>query len=367
MGYFVLLPRVEYAPQIILFDGEVIMQLRIGVIGAALLWCASANLLAASNVVKIVSHSPLSGPQSTTGETIKLGVQLAVEDFGKLLAPYGYQAVLQPEDDQANPTVGVANANRLISDPAVAGIIGHYNSGVSMATTEVYAKANLVMISPANTNPAITERASTAKIANRVCGRDDVQGPAAAQFMVNQLKAKKVYVINDKTSYGAGLAQEFEKTAKNDGVKVLLSTGVDEKESDFSSVLNRAVIEKPDVIFFGGIYNQGGLLLKQMRQKHIEATLLGGDGLDSAQLQSIAGAANVRKVYFTTVALPLNQLPKAKDFVSSYKAQFKKDPDGFAVASYDAAHALILAVAESLKVLIVQKLRLMCGKSTLKV
>ncbi len=303
----------------------------------------------ATQVLKIVSHSPLSGAQSTTGETIKFGTQLAVDDFGKLLEPYNAKVVLQAEDDQSNPTVGVANANRLIGDPSVIGIIGHFNSGVAMATTEVYAKANLVMISPANTNPKITERPSTSKIANRVCGRDDIQGPAAQSFMSTHLKAKKIYVINDKTAYGAGLAQEFEKASRKAGVHVLLSTGVDEKETDFSSILNRAVIEKPDVIFFGGIYSQGGLLLKQMRQKRIESALLGGDGLDSAELQTIAGAANIRKVYFTSVAMPLNQLPKAKNFIETYKAKFKKSPDGFAVASYDAAHALILATAESLK------------------
>jgi branched-chain amino acid transport system substrate-binding protein len=318
-------------------------------LNVAVLWAMVTASVAAPKVLKVVSHTPLSGAQSTTGETIKFGTQLAIEDFGNLVSPYGYQAALQAEDDQANPTVGVANANRLIGDQAVVGVIGHYNSGVSMATTEVYAKANLVMISPANTNPAITERASTAKIANRVCGRDDVQGPAAAQFMVNQLKAKKIYVINDKTSYGSGLAMEFEKAAKKNGVQVLLSTGIDEKESDFSSILNRASIEKPDVIFFGGIYTQGGVLLKQMRQKHIEAALLGGDGLDSAQLQTIAGAENMRKTYFTTVAMPLNELPKAKTFWKNYKTKFKKDPDGFAVAAYDATHALLIATAESLK------------------
>lgn len=318
-------------------------------LGGAILWGCMLNSYAAPKIIKVVSHTPLSGAQSTTGEAIKLGVQLAIEDFAPLLAPYGYQPSLQAEDDQANPTVGVANANRLIGDTAVVGVIGHYNSGVSMATTEVYAKANMPMISPANTNPLITERASTAKIANRVCGRDDVQGPAAAEFMVNQLKAKKIYVMNDKTAYGSGLANEFEKAARKSGVKVLLSTGVDEKENDFSSVLNRAAIEKPDVIFFGGVYTQGGVLLKQMRQKRIESVLLGGDGLDSAQLQVIAGAENVRKMYFTSVAMPLNQLPKAAPFLKKYQAKFKKEPDGFSVAAYDATHALLLATAESLK------------------
>jgi branched-chain amino acid transport system substrate-binding protein len=318
--------------------------------GAVLLAMSFQSVAAPiAHVLKIVSHTPLSGSQSTTGETIKFGVELAVQDFGSLLAPYGYKLILQPEDDQASPTVGVANANRLIGDAAIIGVIGHYNSGVSIPASEVYAKANLAMISPANTNPVVTERASTAKIANRVCGRDDVQGPAAAQFMVNHLKPKKIYVLNNKTTYGSGLAQEFEKEAKKKGINVVWSTGVDEKQNDFSSILNRAAIDKPEVIFFGGIFNQAGLLLKQMRQRHIDAYLLGGDGLDSPELQTVAGAQNMYKTYFTTVAMPLNQLPRAKTFVENYKKQFKKEPDGFSVASYDAAHAMILATAESLK------------------
>lgn len=315
---------------------------------AAIAACASTGAIAQDKgTFKIVTHSPLSGPQSPSGEAIKLGAQLALEDFAKL-AP-GFKLVLQPEDDQAKPDVGVANANRIINDNDVIGVVGHYNSGVAIPSSEVYAKVNLAMVSPANTNPTVTERASTKAVANRVCGRDDVIGPAAAEFAVQNLGAKKVYVINDKTAYGQGVADAFEKAIKKMGVTVALSTGIDEKETDFSTILNRAAVEKPQVIFYGGIYTQGGLLIKQMRQKKVDAAWLAGDGVDSADLQKIAGAENMVKTYFVTAGVPLGKLPEAQNFAKTYKAKFNKEPEGYSAYAYDAMHAMIQAIADASK------------------
>lgn len=314
---------------------------------AALAAFAATGAQADDKTIKIVTQSPLSGSASVLGESIKLGAQLALEDFAKLVP--GYKLVLQPEDDQAKPEVGVANANRIINDPDVLAVVGHLNSGVAIPSSEVYAKVSLAMVSPANTNPAVTERPSTKAVTNRVCGRDDVIGPAAAEFAVQNLAAKKVYVINDKTAYGAGVADAFEKAMKKMGVQVALSTGVDEKETDFSTILNRAAVDKPQVIFYGGMYTQGGLLIKQMRQKKVDAAWLSGDGADSSDLQKIAGPENMTKAYFITASIPLSKLPDAGNFASTYKSKFNKNPEGYAVYGYDSMHVIVQAIADAVK------------------
>ncbi|WP_181699505.1 branched-chain amino acid ABC transporter substrate-binding protein [Chthonobacter albigriseus] len=310
---------------------------------------SGAAVAAEKGVIKIVSQSPLSGPQSVGGEGIKLGAELAVQDFGALITDLGFQLVFQPEDDQATPNVGVANANRIINDPEVLGIVGHYNSGVAIPASEVYVKDSLVMVSPANTNPVVTTRDTTKAIANRICGRDDVQGPAGAAFAVETLKVTKIYVINDKTAYGSGLASAFEEAAKAAGVEVVLSTGVDEKETDFSSILNRARIDKPDLVYYGGMFPQGGLLIKQMRQKGLTSAFLGGDGLDSGELQNIAGADNMKDVYFTTTGVPISELPAAAAFAKAYQEKFGKSPEGYSAYAYDSARIVIEAIAASIK------------------
>ncbi|MDN5925508.1 MAG: branched-chain amino acid ABC transporter substrate-binding protein [Hyphomicrobiales bacterium] len=318
---------------------------------ASLLMLAAAFPVAAQEkgTFKIVTQTPLSGDQSLAGEAIKLGVQLSIEDFGGPFDAAGYKVVLQAEDDQASPTTGVANANRIINDPEVIGVVGHYNSGVSIPASEVYAKVGLTMISPSSTSPTLTERESTRLIANRVSGRDDVQGPAAANFAINTIQVKRAYIINDKTAYGSGLADAFEKALTKLGGQVVLSTGVDQKETDFSTILNRARLDKPDLIFYGGTYPQGGLIIKQIREKGLSAKFLGGDGLDSSDLQKIAGADNMTDIFFTTTSVPFGQLPTGNEFGAKYKAKFGRAPEGFSAYGYDAAHAILAALEAELK------------------
>src|SRR5881296_2594634 len=169
--------------------------------------------------IKIATQSPLSGGQAALGEGIKLGAQLAVEKFKGALEKQGFKVELVPFDDQAKPDVGVANAKNIIADKDILVVIGHLNSGVAIPSSEVYKEVDLPMISPANTNEKITDRAYPN--VNRVCGRDDVQGPVGAEFAAQTLKVKSVAIVHDKTTYGQGVAEAFKNDVEKKGVKIL--------------------------------------------------------------------------------------------------------------------------------------------------
>lgn len=292
--------------------------------------------------IKIATQSPLSGGQAALGEGIKLGAQLAVEKFKGNLEKQGFKVELVPFDDQAKPDVGVANARNIIADKDILAVIGHLNSGVAIPSSEVYKEVNLTMISPANTNPTVTDRG----YANvyRVCGRDDVQGVVGSEFAHGTIKAKSVYVIHDKTTYGQGVAEFFKADAEKKGLKILGFDGTEEK-SNFDPLITPIKAKNPDLIYFGGIYEQAGPFFKQAREKGVKAKFLGPDGLDSSDLTKIAGKA-VQGMYYTSVAGPVSVYPQAKQFADEFKKKFGKNPEPFAAQAYDAA-AIAIKAAEA--------------------
>ncbi len=290
--------------------------------------------------VKIASQSPLSGGQAALGEGIKLGAQLAVEKFKGALEKAGYKVEFVPFDDQAKPDVGVANAKNIIADKQIMAVIGHLNSGVAIPSSEVYKEVDLAMISPANTNPTITDRKYPN--VNRVCGRDDVQGLVGSEFATGTLKVKSVYIIHDKTTYGQGIAEFFKSEIEKKGVKVLGFEGTEEK-ANFDPILTPIKAKNPDLLYFGGIYDQGAPLFKQAREKGIKAKFMGPDGMDSSDLAKIAGKAVVG-MYYTSAAGPASALPRAKQFVEDFKKKFGKNPEPYAAEAYDAATIALKAV-----------------------
>ena len=298
------------------------------------------NVWAQKGKIKIAVQAPLSGEQAALGEHIKLGAQLAVEESAKAFKDLGYDLILVPQDDQAKPEVGVANARNMVADPDVLVIVGHFNSGVALPSSEVYKDAMLTMISPANTATEITDRGYPN--VNRVCGRDDVQGPVGARFAAQDLKLKSVYIIHDKTLYGQGVAENFRNEAKKLGMNILGFEGTEER-ANFSPMIIPLKAKNPDLVYFGGIYHQGGLLLKQLREKGVKAKFMGPDGLDSAEMAKIAGAAVVNS-YYTSVAGPPDAYPETAAFAKKYKQRFGKDTESFGLYGYDATMVGIKAM-----------------------
>jgi len=317
----------------------------IAMLAGALLPASNLEAQGSKGTIKIATQSPLSGGQAALGEGIKLGAQLAVEKFKGPLEKMGYKVELVPFDDQAKPDVGVANAKNIIADKDILAIIGHLNSGVAIPSSEVYKEVSLAMISPANTNPVVTDRGYPN--VNRVCGRDDVQGVVGSEFAHATMKAKTVYIIHDKTPYGQGVAEFFKADAEKKGLKIVGFEGTEEK-SNFDPIVTPLKAKNPDVIYFGGIYDQAAPFFKQAREKGVKGKFFGPDGMDSSDLTKIAGKAVVG-MYYTSAAGPASELPKAKAFVDEFKKKFGKNPEPYAAESYDAATIALKGIEAAAK------------------
>ncbi len=296
-------------------------------------------------VIKIATQSPLSGEQAALGEHVKLGAQLAVEEAVKIFKALGLDLVFVPYDDQAKPEVGVANARNIVADPDILLVVGHFNSGVALPSSEIYKDTMLAMISPANTATEITDRGYPN--VNRVCGRDDIQGPAGARFAAQDLKLKSVYIVHDKTLYGQGVADTFRNEATKLGLKILGYDGTEER-ANFAPMIIPMKAKNPDLVYFGGIYHQGGLLLKQMREKGVKAVYMGPDGLDSSEMVKIAGQ-QVIGTYYTTVAGPMDAYPESAAFAKRFKQRFGKEVESFGMYGYDAAMVGLKAIEQAVQ------------------
>ncbi|PNY82664.1 branched-chain amino acid ABC transporter substrate-binding protein [Deinococcus koreensis] len=295
----------------------------------------------AQTTIRIASLSPLSGGQSDLGTQIRNGTQLAVNEYKAAFKKLGFDLQLVPYDDQADPATGTAAARKIAADRQILAVVGTLNSGVAIPSSAALVASRVAMVSPANTANQVTDRGLSNM--NRIVARDDAQGGAGANFVSDVLKAKKVYIINDKTAYGEGLAAEVEKALKAKSVAVAANEGTEEK-SDFSSIIAKIKLQKPDAIYFGGIYNQVGVFIKQLRESGVATPVVGGDGLDSGELPTIVGAANANNIYFTTVAAPIEALPAAKVFAASFKKTFNDDAQGFGAFGYDAAKVVLQGI-----------------------
>ena len=252
---------------------------------------ASSPKADASLVVTLGHAGPLTGSIAHQGKDDENGVALAIEQANAKKMVIGGKPVvfrMLSEDDQGDPKVGTLVAQKLV-DAHVAAVIGHLNSGVTIPASEIYARAGIPVISGSATNPELTERGL--KGVFRTVGRDDQQGPAIARYMADELKAKTVAIVDDKTAYGEGLATEVEKTLRKAGVTIVGRERTTDKETDFKAILTRIKQKNPDAVFHGGMDATGGLMLKQARELGLRSSFAFGDGACTDEMAQLAGAA----------------------------------------------------------------------------
>jgi len=302
---------------------------------------------AAKTTIKIATQSPLSGDQSVVGVDIKNGAALGLAQLAGPLKDMGFDVQLAPFDDMANPDTGVANAKQIVADPAILCVVGHYNSGVQIPSSEVYHSAGLANVSPANTNPKVTTRGYVE--VNRIVGRDDVQGVVGADFAASK-GIKSVFVIHDKTAYGQGIAEFFQKEAAAKGMTVAGFEGTEEK-ANFDSLITPIMAANPDLIYFGGMYSQAAVLFKQARDRGYKGMFLSDDGFDSSDAAKIGGQSLLdgTGTFYSTVSGPASVYPDTAKFITDFKAAYGSDPQPFAAQGYDSMGICLTAIANAAK------------------
>jgi branched-chain amino acid transport system substrate-binding protein len=312
---------------------------------------ASCDTSKGTLVVGLVS--PLSGGLSALGLGIKNSASLAVDEANEKCTVKGYKLVLGAEDDQANPQIGAQAATKLSSDPNVVGVIGTLNSSVAQNVQPILKSKNIAMISPANTNPTLTRgqdflTAPKRDFENyfRVCATDDLQGPFAANYLVNKAGKKKVAIITDGKTYGDGLAAEFRKQLETLGGSVVASEKVGEKDTDFSGVIAKITPSAPEAVFYGGEYPAAGPLSKQMKDAGLNVPLFGGDGIFDDDFIELGGKEGDLA---TSVGAPTETLDSAKAFVEAYgKKNYPEGYSAYGAFSYDATNALLVSLGKTL-------------------
>ncbi|MEU2503942.1 branched-chain amino acid ABC transporter substrate-binding protein [Streptomyces sp. NPDC007863] len=303
--------------------------------------------------VTIGLDSPLTGELSALGLGIKNSADLAVKTANKKQYVKGVTFKLETLDDQAQPSAGQQNATKLVADKTVLGVVGPLNSGVAESMQKVFDDAKLAQISPANTNPALSQGPNWAsgdkkrgyKSYFRTATTDAIQGPFAAQYVFNDAKKTKAFIIDDKKTYGAGLAGTFKGEFEKLGGKVVGTQHIDPDTKDFSAVATQVKSSGADVVYFGGEYPAAGPLAKQIKEAGAKVTLVGGDALFSPEYVKLAGAAAAEGDFATSVGAPIETLASAKEFLANYKAEnYKEAYEAYGGYSYDSTWALIEAV-----------------------
>ena len=305
--------------------------------------CSKQNQTAGGdNIIKIGSASPLTGPQAHLGKDNENGAQLAVDEInaaGLTLDGKKVRIDLIAEDDQADPKAATTVAQKLVDD-GIVGVIGHLNSGATIPASKIYFDAGIPQISPSAT--AVSYTAQGYNTAYRVMTNDKQQGQVLGQYAVKQLGAKNVAVIDDRTAYGQGLADEFEKAVKAAGGSVVAREYTTDKSTDFMAILTSIKSHNPQVVFFGGMDPQAAPLAKQMKQLGLTAQLLGGDGMQTPKFISLANS-DAEGTIASNPGLPLDSMPGGKSFKEKFTARFG-EIQNYAPYAYDAVYVMVEAM-----------------------
>ena len=298
-----------------------------------------------SDVIKIGFSAPLTGPQAHYGAEYQNGVTLAVEDANAAHPTLDGKPVkfeLESEDDQADPKTATELAQKLVDDK-VSGVIGNFNSGTAIPASKIFSDAGIAQIAMA-TDPAFT--AQGFKTTFRSMTSDTQQGSVMGQYVVHKLGAKKIVIVDDRTAYGQGLADEFEKAAKAAGGTVLKREYTTDKSTDFAAILTSIKSVHPDIVYYGGADAQSAPMAKQMKRLGLSAPLVSGEMTKTPDFLKVAGK-DAEGTIASLAGLPLDKMPKGPDYAKRYKARFNQDVATYSPYGYDATRVLIAAMLKA--------------------
>lgn len=325
------------------------MHLSFKLTAVATLAALSSLAMAQEQVVKIGHVGPVSGAIAHLGKDNEYGARLAVEELNaKGVSINGKKVKLElvAEDDAADPKQGTAAAQKLV-DAKVSGVIGHLNSGTTIPASKIYSDAGIPQISPSSTNPKYTRQGY--KTAFRVVADDVHLGGTLGRYAVNELKGKSIAVIDDRTAYGQGVAEEFEKAVKAAGGNLVGHEFTTDKATDFMPILTTLKGKKPDIIFFGGMDAVGGPMMKQMKSLGIKAKFMGGDGICTNEMIKLAGDAMADGQVVCAEAGGVDGALKKgmDDFSAKFKKRFNDDVKLYSPYVYDAVYVMVDAMQRS--------------------
>ncbi|WP_211463992.1 branched-chain amino acid ABC transporter substrate-binding protein [Collimonas silvisoli] len=318
----------------------------VGAIAMAFSFAGSAS---AQEVVTIGQVSPLTGPNAHIGKDNENGATMAIEELNAKGTKIGgklVKFVLASEDDASDPKQGTAAAQKLV-DAKVNGVIGHMNSGTTIPASKIYHDAGIPQISPSATNPKYTQQGFDT--AFRVVANDGQLGGTLGRYAINTLKAKNIAVIDDRTAYGQGVAEEFTKSAKKAGGTIVATQFTNDKATDFNAILTSIKSKNPDLVFFGGMDAVGGPMLRQMDQLGIKAKFMGGDGVCTTELAKLAGAGLKDDQVVCAEAGGVPDAGKAAldAFKAAYQKRFNQEVVIYAPYEYDALMTMVDAMQKA--------------------
>ena len=314
-----------------------------GLKGALLGAVATLALAGAAQAEIVISVAgPMTGQYAVIGTQMRNGAEMAVKDINAAGGVNGEQLRLVVGDDACDPKQAVSLANKLVSDGVVF-VAGHWCSSSSIPASDIYNDEGIVQISPGSTNPQLTERGLSGVF--RTCGRDDQQGVVAGEYLAKVFTGKKVAIVNDKTTYGRGLAEETRKAMNAKGLKDVLYESVNGGEKDYGALVSKIKAAQADVVYFGGTHADAGLIIRQMRDQGVKAALMGGDGINSSELGAIAGTDAIEGTLMTFSPDPRKN-PAAAEAVARFRAK-QIEPETFTLYTYAAIEVWAAAAAEA--------------------
>ena len=298
------------------------------------------GLAHAEDTIKIAVAGPITGPVAQYGDMQMIGAKMAVEQINAKGGVNGKKLEAVLIDDVCEPKQAVAVANQIVNQK-IKYVVGHLCSGSTQPASKLYEEEGVLMITPAATNPAITQQGY--KMVFRTIGTDDQQGPTAGAYIAQTIKPKKLAILHDKQQYGEGIAKEVDKTVKAAGIKPVLFEGINKGQTDFSALITKMKKEGVDFVYYGGYHPELGLLLRQSKEQGFDATYMGPEGVGNKDISAIAGPAS--EGLLVTLPADFSTNPENADLVKAFKDN-NQDPSGpFVMPSYSAVQIITDAIS----------------------